>query len=66
MTSPRELEAIEAELTYLRDSVALQRARLYRRGESTSPRMKELERRYDSAQNRLRAARTGSEPVSSA
>ena len=66
MTSPRELEAIEAELAYWRDSVALQRARLYRRGESTSPRLIELERHFDSAQARLRAARTGSEPVSSA
>ena len=63
MSSPREIEAIEAEVNYYRDSVALARARLYRRGAATSPRLEELQRRLDSAQRRLRAARA--EPESS-
>ena len=62
MSSPREIAAIEAEASYYRDSVALMRARLYRRGEGTSPRFEELQRRLDSAQQRLRAARAESPP----
>ena len=62
MSSPREIAAIEAEATYYRDSVALMRARLYRRGEGTSPRFEELQRRLDSAQQRLRAARAEPAP----
>jgi hypothetical protein len=58
VNSPREIAAIEAEASYYRDSVALMRARLYRRGLGTSPRFEELQRRLDSAQQRLRAART--------
>lgn len=57
MTSARELEAIQSELTYWRDSTALQRARLYRQGLTTSPRLEESERRLESARVRLRAAR---------
>lgn len=57
MSSPREIAAIEAEVTYYRDSVALMRARLYGRGRGTSPRFEELQRRLESAQQRLRAAR---------
>jgi hypothetical protein len=57
VSSPREIAAIEAEATYYRDSVALMRARLYRRALGTSPRFEELQRRLDSAQERLRAAR---------
>lgn len=57
MSSPREIAAIEAEATYYRNSVALMRARLYGRGQGTSPRFEELLRRLDSAQQRLRAAR---------
>lgn len=63
MSSPREIEAIQAEVTYWRDSVALQRARLYRHGLTTNPRLEELERRLDSAQQRLRSAREASAPV---
>ncbi len=47
---------MEAEVAYYRDSVALARARLYRRGGGTTPRFEELQRRLDSAQQRLRAA----------
>ncbi len=62
MTSARELEAIEAEVTYYTDSVAVARARLYRRGGGTTPRFEELQRRLDSAQQRLRAARATPTP----
>lgn len=62
MTSPREIAVIEAEATYYRDSVALMRARLYRRGLGTSPRFEELQSRLDSAQQRLRAARAEPPP----
>ncbi len=57
MSSPREIAAIEAEATYYRNSVAIMRARLYGRGQGTSPRFEDLQRRLDSAQQRLRAAR---------
>jgi hypothetical protein len=56
VSSAREIEAIEAEVTYYRDSVALARARQYRRGGAITPRFEELQRRLDSAQQRLRAA----------
>ena len=63
MSSPREIEAIEAEFNYYRDSVALLRARLYRRGDGTTPRLEELQRRADSADRRLRAARAERGPA---
>ncbi len=63
MSSPKEIAAIEAEVNYYRDSVALLRARLYRRGDGTTPRLEELQRKLDSAQSRLRAARAGAPPA---
>ncbi len=57
MSSLREIEAIAAERNYYRDSVALLRARLYRRGMCPTPRLEELQRRLASAEQRLRAAR---------
>jgi hypothetical protein len=62
VSSAREIAALEAEVTYYRDSVALMRARLYGRGQGTSPRFEELQRRLDIAQQSLRAARA--EPTS--
>ena len=56
-SSLREIEAAQAEVTYYRDSTALLRARLYRQGVATTPRLEELERRLSSAQRRLAAAR---------
>ena len=53
-----EIEEIHAEVNHYRDSVALLRARLYRRGIGTNPRLQELERRLESARLRLRAARS--------
>jgi hypothetical protein len=57
MTSLREIEAIHAEVNYYRDSVALLRARLYRRGMAATARLEELQRMLESAERRLRAAR---------
>jgi hypothetical protein len=58
VSSAGDIEAIAAERNYLRDSVALLRARLYRRGQGVTPRLEELQRRLESAERRLRAART--------
>lgn len=57
MSSLRQIAAIEAEFNDYKDSVALLRARLYRRGLGTTPRLEELQRKLDSARRRLRAAR---------
>jgi hypothetical protein len=57
VNSPLQYAAIEAEFIYYRDSVALTRARLYRRGVVTNPRLEELQRRLDGAERRFRAAR---------
>jgi TPP-dependent pyruvate/acetoin dehydrogenase alpha subunit len=54
----QEIEEIHAEVNHYRDSVALLRARLYRRGIGTNQRLQELERRLESARRRLRAARS--------
>lgn len=53
----RQVEETQAEVNHYRDSVALLRARLYRRGMASTPRLEELQRRLESAQRRLRAAR---------
>jgi outer membrane protein TolC len=57
VSTPREIEALQAEVDYYRDSSALLRARLYRRGAGTTPRLQELQQRRDRAEARLRAAR---------
>lgn len=64
MSTLAEIEAAHAEVTYYRDSVALMRARNYRRGVGSTQRLEELERRLASAQLRLRSARA-SAPVAS-
>lgn len=63
MSTPREIETIQAEVNYYRDSVALLRARLYRRGAGTTPRLEELQRRLESAETRLRSARVEPPPA---
>ena len=63
MSPLREIEALQAEVDYYRDSVALLRARLYRRGGGMTPRLEELQRRLDSAERRLRAARAEPPPA---
>ena len=50
----RELELLEADARYYRESVALLRAKLYRRGEASSARLLELQRRLEQAERRLR------------
>jgi hypothetical protein len=62
MTSLHQIEEIQAEVNHYRDSVALLRARLYRRGMANTPRLEELQRRLDSAQSRLRTARAAARP----
>jgi hypothetical protein len=62
VSTPREIEALAAERNYYRDSVALLRARLYRRGGGVTPRLEELQRRLDSAEHRLRVARAEPPP----
>jgi hypothetical protein len=57
VSSLHQIATIEAEFHYYKDSVALLRARLYRRGVGSTPRLEELQRRRDSAQRRLHAAR---------
>jgi hypothetical protein len=59
VSSLREIEEFAAERNYYRDSVALLRVRLYRRGISPTPRLEELQRRLASAEQRLRLARAG-------
>ncbi|MGO9882943.1 MAG: hypothetical protein ACLPV4_07990 [Solirubrobacteraceae bacterium] len=63
MSSWREIAAVEAEVTYYRDRVALLRARLYRGGFASTPRLEELQRRLESAQRRLRAVRAAPPPA---
>jgi hypothetical protein len=58
-----EIEEIHAEVNHYRDSVALLRARLYRRGIGTNQRLQELERRLESARLRLRTARSRLTPT---
>jgi hypothetical protein len=62
VSSLRRIAEIEAEVTYYHDRVALLRARLYRNGLGTTPRLEELERQLDSARRRLRAARATAPP----
>ena len=57
MSSLHEIAAIEAEFNHYKDSFALLRARLYRRGVGSTQRLEELQRKRDSAKRRLRAAR---------
>ncbi len=57
MSRARELEALQAEVQYRRDSVALLRARLYRWGAGSSARLQRLERELATAEERLHNAR---------
>ena len=57
MSSRNEIELLQAEAAYCRDRVALLRAKLYRWGLGTNPRLQELERELERAQQRLREAR---------
>ena len=58
MSSPRDIELLEADARYYRDRVALLRARLYRWGQGSTPQLQELERRLVGAERRLREQRS--------
>jgi hypothetical protein len=58
VSSSREIQELQAEVNYYQDRVALLRARLYRRAAGPTDRLRELERRRDSARRRLRKARS--------
>jgi hypothetical protein len=53
----REIELLEANERYYRESVALLRAKLYKRGEGSSPRLLDFERSLERAERRLREYR---------
>ena len=57
MSSGNEIDQLQAEAAYYRDRVALLRAKLYRWGLGTNPRLQELERELERAQQRLHEAR---------
>jgi hypothetical protein len=58
VSSASDIELLEADASYYRDRVALLRARLYRRGQGSTPQLRELERRLKSAEQRLREQRS--------
>jgi hypothetical protein len=57
VSSSGEIQQLQAEADYYHDRVALLRAKLYRWGLGTNPRLQRLERELDRAQQRLRTAR---------
>lgn len=57
MSSKRDLELLRADVSYYRDRVALLRAKLYRWGLGSNPRLEELERELERARQRLREER---------
>ncbi len=62
MSSLSELEQLQADADYYHDRVALLRAKLYRWGLGSTPRLRALERELELAQQRLRDARDGANP----
>lgn len=58
MSYASELEMAEAETRYYRDRVALLRAKHYRWGLGTSPRLQQLERELQRAERRLSEVRS--------
>lgn len=56
MSSLSELEQLQADADYYHDRVALLRAKLYRWGLGSTPRLRALERELELAQQRLRDA----------
>lgn len=57
MSSGNQIDELQAEAAYYHDRVALLRAKLYRWGLATTPRLQELERELERAQQRVREAR---------
>ena len=62
MRSRNEIDQLRAEADYYHDRVTLLRAKLYRWGLGTNPRLQELERALERAQQRLREARVRKAP----
>jgi hypothetical protein len=62
VSSRRELEQLRAEADDCHDRLALLRAKLYRWGLGSTPRLKVLERELELAQQRVRVARLNVEP----
>lgn len=62
MNSGDEVDQLQAEADYYRDRVALMRAKLYRLGMGSNPRLQELERQLERVQQRLRYARQRAKP----
>jgi hypothetical protein len=61
MSAASDMELAKADARYLRERISLLRARLYRRGESSTPQLVELERRLVGAEHRLRELRARAE-----
>ena len=53
MSSSGEIERLQADVRYYHDRVALLRAKLYRLGQGSNARLRELERELERAQQRL-------------
>lgn len=66
MSSRSELEQLQADADYYHDRVALLRAKLYRWGLGSTPRLEALERDLELAQQRLRDAQLGASPEGTA
>lgn len=58
MSSSSELELAEADARYIRERVALLRAKLYGRGLGSSARLELLERESERSERRLRELRS--------
>jgi len=62
VSSPGEIEQLQADVDYYQDRVALLRAKLYRWGLGRNVRLQTLERALDRAQQRLHDAQTRPKP----
>jgi hypothetical protein len=60
MSPSSELELAQADAYYYRDRVALLRAKLYRWGLGSTPRLQQLERELQRAEQRVSEARSRS------
>ncbi len=57
MSSSREIELLQADVSYHRDRIALLRAKLYRWGVGSNARLEQLQRELELAEQRLRKER---------
>jgi hypothetical protein len=62
MSSTREIELAQADVSYYQDRVALLRAKLYRWGLRPTARLRELERDLQRAEQRLQDVRSSKAP----